>query len=117
MARDLERFLAGEPWSGSPPSPSYRMRKIATRHRWALGGSGLFVALSITAVIWMSVALRQQMRANSNAAALRDVEHASSGRQKTSKPRCLGLFTWFRPLHTSSREGVVQAAETASRDN
>jgi hypothetical protein len=73
MARDLERFLAGDAVEACPPSRTYRARKFAARHRWALGASGLFVALLIAAVVWMSVALRQQMRANANAAALREV--------------------------------------------
>ena len=38
-----------------------------------LGAAAALLTLLIVAVVWMSVALRQQMRANANAAALRDV--------------------------------------------
>ena len=73
MARDLERYIAGEAVEASPPSRTYRVRKFAARHRWAFGVAVAFVALLIVAVIWMSVALRQQLRANENSAALREV--------------------------------------------
>jgi serine/threonine protein kinase len=73
LARDIERYLAGEAVEAQPPSPSYRLRKFASRHRWVLGAAAALLALLIVAVVWMSVALRQQMRANANAAALRDV--------------------------------------------
>ncbi len=73
MARDLERYLAGDPVEACPPSRLYRFRKFAARHRWALGVTASFVALLVFSVVWMSIALRQQMLANSNAAALRDV--------------------------------------------
>ncbi len=43
------------------------------RHRRALGALAALVLLLMAAVNWMSVALRQQSRANSAAAALRDV--------------------------------------------
>jgi serine/threonine protein kinase len=73
MARDLERYLAGDAVEASPPSRTYRWRKFAARHRWALSGAALFVAVLVSAVIFMSFALRQQMRANANTAALREV--------------------------------------------
>jgi serine/threonine protein kinase len=73
LARDLQRYLAGEPVEAGPPSRAYRMRKFAARHKLALGGGAAFVGLLVAAVLWMSVALRQQQRANANAAALREV--------------------------------------------
>jgi serine/threonine protein kinase len=73
MARDLERYLAGEAVEARPPSRAYRSRKFAMRHRWALGAAAALVLLLVAAVIWMSVALHQQSRANTDAAALRDV--------------------------------------------
>jgi serine/threonine protein kinase len=73
MARDLERYLGGDAVEASPPSRTYRLRKFAARHRWPFLGAAAFLVILIVAVIWMSVALRQQMRANANAAALREV--------------------------------------------
>jgi tRNA A-37 threonylcarbamoyl transferase component Bud32/tetratricopeptide (TPR) repeat protein len=73
LAHDLQRYLAGEPVEASPPSRTYRARKFAARHRWALAAAAAFIGVLIVAVIWMSIALRQQQRANANAAALREV--------------------------------------------
>ena len=73
LARDLRRYLDGEPVEAGPPTVWYRVRKFAGRHRWGLGGATLLVALIVLAAVWMFVALRQQQRANVNAQALRDV--------------------------------------------
>ena len=73
MARDLQRYLSGEPVEAGPPSKLYRARKFAGRHQWAIGGAAAFVAVLIAALVWMTIALRQQMRANRDDAALREV--------------------------------------------
>ena len=44
LARDLERYLAGEPVEAGPPSTAYRLRKLAGRHR-----VGLAMAATVTA--------------------------------------------------------------------
>ena len=73
MAQDLRRYLEGEPVEAGPPSLWYRARKFATRHRWGLGVAATVAASLIVAVVWMSIALRQQQRANVSTQALRDV--------------------------------------------
>jgi serine/threonine protein kinase/tetratricopeptide (TPR) repeat protein len=45
LARDIERFLHDEPVEAGPPGAGYRLRKLARKHRTALGIAGLFVAL------------------------------------------------------------------------
>ncbi len=73
MAHDLDRYLAGHPVEACPPTRLYRLRKFAARHRLAFSVSAAFVALLVVAVVWMSIALREQMLANTNTAALREV--------------------------------------------
>lgn len=46
LAMDVRRFLAGEPVLAAPPSASYRLRKLARRHR-ATVAAGLLVALTL----------------------------------------------------------------------
>ncbi len=46
LARDLERYLAGEPVEAGPPSAGYRVRKYAVRHRAALATVAAFLALT-----------------------------------------------------------------------
>jgi hypothetical protein len=51
LAADIERYLHDEPVEASPPSASYRLKKLAHRHRAALVTSAAFVSLLIAAVI------------------------------------------------------------------
>src|SRR5262249_27234923 len=45
LARDLERYLRDEPVEAGPPGAGYRLRKLARKHRAALGVAGVSVAL------------------------------------------------------------------------
>jgi serine/threonine protein kinase len=42
LARDIERYLHNEPVEAGPPGAGYRLRKLARKHRTALGIAGLF---------------------------------------------------------------------------
>ena len=58
LARDLERFLAGEPIEAAPPSSSYRLRKLARKYRVWLATAAAFALVLMAAVIissWMAV--------------------------------------------------------------
>ncbi|MCC6672665.1 MAG: serine/threonine protein kinase [Planctomycetes bacterium] len=61
LAQDLERFLGDEPVAAGPPSATYRLRKLARRHRLALGAAAaVFLAVVAGAVVaavgWSRVA-------------------------------------------------------------
>jgi len=75
LARDLERYLAGEPLEAAPASASYRMGKLVHRHRAWLATAAAFLVLLVAGVIassWMAVrathaereALRERNAAN-----------------------------------------------------
>lgn len=51
LARDVQRYLSDEPVEACPPSLTYRIRKLAHRHRGLLTTAGSFVALLIVGVI------------------------------------------------------------------
>jgi serine/threonine protein kinase len=55
FARDIQRFLADEPVSASPPSVRYRFRKFARRHRVAVAWTTLVSLLVLTAAVAMSI--------------------------------------------------------------
>ena len=62
LARDIERYLQGEPVEASPASPTYRMRKFAGRHRLALVTATGFLALLILGIVvstWEAVRARR----------------------------------------------------------
>jgi eukaryotic-like serine/threonine-protein kinase len=59
LARDLERFLAGEPLEAAPASTSYRIRKLARRHRaWLVTASAFIMFLIAGIIVSSSMAVR-----------------------------------------------------------
>ena len=67
LARDLERYLAGEPVEAGAPTASYRLRKFARQHRAAIATAWAFATILVAATAvstWMAVrATREQRRA------------------------------------------------------
>jgi eukaryotic-like serine/threonine-protein kinase len=58
FAADVTRYLNDEAVEASPPSTAYRFKKLARRHRTALGTATAFVGLLIAAVIvsgWLAL--------------------------------------------------------------
>jgi serine/threonine protein kinase/tetratricopeptide (TPR) repeat protein len=58
LARDIERYLHEEPVEAGPPGASYRLRKLARKHRAALGIAGLFAVFLVLAAavsIWQAI--------------------------------------------------------------
>jgi serine/threonine protein kinase/Tfp pilus assembly protein PilF len=58
LARDLQRYLDGEPIEAAPPSAAYRMSKFIRKHRIGLATMAAFVALLVAGVLattWMAV--------------------------------------------------------------
>jgi non-specific serine/threonine protein kinase/serine/threonine-protein kinase len=51
FARDIERYLAGDPVEAGPPSASYRIRKFARKHRAGLAAASAFALMLIAATI------------------------------------------------------------------
>ncbi len=73
LARDVERYMAGDPVEAGPPSGWYRLRKFARRNRVVLTATVL-VALALiagtTVSAWQAILAR---RARANALAQRDL--------------------------------------------
>jgi serine/threonine protein kinase/tetratricopeptide (TPR) repeat protein len=79
LARDVERFLCDEPVTASPPSRSYRLKKLIVRNR-AVFAAGLAMALLLSAgIVGTSVGLVRAKRAEREAV----VEAAKSDRVAT----------------------------------
>lgn len=72
LARDLERYLAGEPVLARPPSTSYRLGKFVQRHRAAVtAGVAVAAALVAGTVVagWQAVVATQAQKHAEDAAA------------------------------------------------
>jgi tetratricopeptide (TPR) repeat protein len=84
LARDIERYLHDEPVEAGPPGAGYRLRKLAGKHRTALGIAGLFLALLVLAAavsIWQAV---RATRAEGQALAERDRAEQEKDRAEAS---------------------------------
>jgi non-specific serine/threonine protein kinase/serine/threonine-protein kinase len=59
LARDIERYLNDESVEAGPPSATYRLRKLARKHRGLLATAGAFaVVLGVGSAISMYLAVR-----------------------------------------------------------
>ena len=71
LARDLERYLAGEPVEAGAPSAGYRLRKYARKHFGGLATAGAFAAVLVAAT---AVSAWQAVRATREEAKARQAE-------------------------------------------
>jgi serine/threonine protein kinase/tetratricopeptide (TPR) repeat protein len=75
LARDLERYLGGEPVEAAPPSMTYRIGKVVRKHRLGLGAAAAFTVLLVAGVVvsvWMAV---RASRAEQEARSVNDFLH------------------------------------------
>jgi serine/threonine protein kinase len=77
LARDIERYLGDEPVEACPPSPTYRLRKLARRHRLAVT-TAIAITVVLLALIFELTRTNRIITKSSNdvAAALRQKEEA-----------------------------------------
>jgi serine/threonine-protein kinase len=91
FASDLQRYLAGEAVLARPDHALYRLRKMAGRHRVALGATGAILAAMIIAtavsLYHAREAVRQATRAEATKNFLLSVFRASDPRLASAKPR------------------------------
>jgi WD40 repeat protein/serine/threonine protein kinase len=62
LARDIQRYLTGEPVEACPPTASYRLRKFAKKHQKLLATAAAFAALLLLGVAgstWQAVRATQ----------------------------------------------------------
>jgi eukaryotic-like serine/threonine-protein kinase len=72
FARDLERYLDGEPVEAAPPSTAYRMGKFVRKHRVWLATAAAFTALLAAGVVVTSLMAVRASRAEQEARAVND---------------------------------------------
>ena len=67
LARDIERYLVGDPVEAGPPSAAYRVRKLARKHRAALFIAATFACLLLLAATISSYLAIRAVRAEGRA--------------------------------------------------
>jgi serine/threonine protein kinase/tetratricopeptide (TPR) repeat protein len=94
LARDIERYLAGDPVEAGPPSASYRLRKFAQKHRMALVTAGAIAGLLATAAAlstWQAVRATAAER-RAAAEAQRATAAESTAREEAAKAKAVNEF-------------------------
>lgn len=106
FARDIERYLAGEPVEAHEPTPLYRLRKFAGKHRPAIVTAAAFVALLIgAAAVSATLAVRadaaRRMADQGRAAAERALAESERARAQTEtiKKFLVEVFRLADPSH------------------
>jgi tetratricopeptide (TPR) repeat protein len=67
LATDLARHLAHEPVAAGPPSPAYRLRKLARRHRGALAAAAALVVVLVGGTVGTTLGMLRAARAEADA--------------------------------------------------
>jgi tRNA A-37 threonylcarbamoyl transferase component Bud32/tetratricopeptide (TPR) repeat protein len=123
LARDVQRYLAGDAVEACPPTLAYRLRKAYRRNRAAVLTAGAFALVLVTAAV-VSVAFAvQARRAEADALAERDraaeaeahaAEEAAAARD-VNEFFCRDVFGRANPLLAGDRELKVRTVldETA----
>jgi serine/threonine protein kinase/tetratricopeptide (TPR) repeat protein len=84
LARDIQRYLDGDPVEAGPPSASYKLRKMVRKHRTALSTAGAFVALLVLASAISTYLAIQATRAERAARKERDRAVDAEGRAQVN---------------------------------
>ncbi len=95
LARDIQRYLAEEPVEAGPPSATYRLRKLAWKHRRSLATAAALLLLLITGVVvstslsvWAIRAEKEAVEERNNAVAAKEEAKKSEEQAKV----VLGFF-------------------------
>ncbi len=67
LVMDINRYLSNEPVTASPPSRSYRLKKLVTRHRTVFATGTIMALLLIAGVVGTSIGLVQARAAENQA--------------------------------------------------
>jgi hypothetical protein len=84
FARDIERYLAGEPVHAAPPSARYRLRKFAWKHRTALAVTAALMLAMLLGIAGTTLGLLQeeQRRAEADAARADEARERALAQEK-----------------------------------
>jgi serine/threonine protein kinase len=81
FARDIERYLSGDPVEAGPPSATYRFKKFANKNKMLIGTAAAFAALLILGVLvstWQAIRARRAERVATTERDRADAEAATS---------------------------------------
>ena len=99
LARDIQRYLDGDPVEACPPSTAYRFGKFARKHRAALATASAFAAMLVT---MSAVSTWQAIRAT-------EAERAVATRRAARSAECSGPSRWARTEADKARRSAAES--------
>lgn len=111
LALDLSRHLTDQPVEARPPTPTYRMRKFARRHRAGVAAAGIVAATVVVGAVAATAgfvrATRAETRARADAATAEQVAAFLTGLFKVSDPsRARGTVLTARAILDSGAKKI-----------
>ena len=115
FARDVQRYLDGDPVEAGPPSRAYRLRKFAHKHRAGLAVAAAFVVLLAAATTlsawqaWRATRAEHQSRAEADRASRAE----AAARSEVDKAKAMNdfltqdLLIQAEPAHTAVEDHVT----------
>ncbi len=85
LAKDVQRYLAGDAVEACPPSLGYRLRKTVRKHKAALAVAAGFVALLVSGIALTTWQAIRATNAEEDATAQRDVAVASEEKARDNE--------------------------------
>ncbi len=114
LGLDIQRFLAGEPVEAAPPSATYRLRKLAVRHKGPVIAA---VAVAVALVVGLAGTIWQA----GVAARERDAARSEAARATALNDFMAQMLTAADPTAQGDREvtvvEVLERASTAAEEN
>src|SRR5262249_35982984 len=120
FARDIRRHLDGEPVGAGPPSPAYRMRKFARKHRAMLATAGTFTALLMLGVAvstWQAIRATRAERTARQQAARALASGAEAERQREAATAARNAEADARRRAEAAQREARTAADKAREIN
>jgi serine/threonine protein kinase/tetratricopeptide (TPR) repeat protein len=91
LARDVQRYLAGDPVETGPPSTAYRLGKLARKHRALIATAAMFVALLVAGLIISAVLAIRATRAERQSSDDRSRAIAAERAARTEADKALAI--------------------------
>jgi tetratricopeptide (TPR) repeat protein len=116
LARDVERYLHDEPVEAGPPSTTYRLQKLAQRHRKLLASAATFAALLLAGTIISTVEAVRATRAEDQALSARDAEGQRRHEAEVQRDRAVQADQEALAVLSFFRDKVLAAARPQGQD-
>jgi len=115
FARDIERFLAGDPVDAGPPSTWYLVRRLARKHGAALLTAATFAGLLLVAAAVSSYLAIRAVRAEGRAVQQAQKAEAGEKRAKQAESEAKAVLGFFQTRVLAAAFDGQPATEAAVR--